>query len=70
MRGNGRDTSANIQAFNAATDSLAKLQEVFMVIYQVRCNLEHGQKSPSRERDIQLCQAASPLVAHIVGRNA
>lgn len=34
MRGNGKDTAANIQTFNAATDSLTKLQEVFMVIYQ------------------------------------
>ena len=70
MRGNGRDTSDYIQAFNTATGSLAKLQEVFMVIYQVRCNLEHGQKSPSRERDIQLCQCASPLVKQVVSYNA
>lgn len=70
MRGNGRDTAANIQTFNATTDSRVRLQEVFMVIYQVRCNLEHGQKSPSAERDIQLCRSASPLVAHVVGHSA
>jgi len=70
MRGNGRDTAQNIQAFNAATGSLTKLQELFIVIYQVRCNLEHGQKSPNRDRDIQLCHFASPLVAHVVDRNA
>ena len=69
MRGNGRNTAENIQAFTTATSSLVKLQEVFMIIYQVRCNLEHGQKSPSRERDIQLCQCASPLVAHVVSSN-
>jgi len=70
MRGNGRDTTANIQAFNVATNSLAKLQEIFMIIYQVRCNLEHGQKSPNSERDIQLCQWASPVVAHVVSLKA
>lgn len=66
MRGNGKDTATNIQSFNAASGSLAKLQEVFMVIYQVRCNLAHGQKSPSRGRDVRLCECASPLVAHVV----
>lgn len=70
MRGNGRDTALNIKAFNAAADSLTKLQELFMIIYQVRCNLEHGQKSPNRNRDVQLCRSASPLVAHVVGHNA
>ncbi len=70
MRGNGRDTTLNVQAFNTAPDSLTKLQELFMVIYQVRCNLEHGQKSPNRERDIQLCRSASALVADVVSRNA
>ena len=68
MRGNGRDTTENIQAFNAANNSLEKLQEIFMIIYQVRCNLEHGQKSPTRERDIQLCQCALPLLAKVIGR--
>ena len=70
MRGNGKDTKPNIEAFNAATDYLTKLKELFLVIYQVRCNLEHGQKSPGRERDVHLCQSASPLVAHVAGRNA
>lgn len=69
MRGNGKDTAQNIQAFNAASDSLAKLQELFMVVYQVRCNLEHGEKFPSSERDIRLCQSAAPLVANIVAQN-
>lgn len=49
MRGNGKDTTPYIHAFEFATDALAKLKEIFMVIYQVRCNLEHGQKSPSSE---------------------
>jgi hypothetical protein len=69
MRGNGRNTRQNIQAFGVAVDSLAKLQELFMVIYQVRCNLEHGEKSPSMDRDIMLCQSAAPLVAYVVNRN-
>jgi hypothetical protein len=70
MRGNGKNTMQNIQAFCVAVDSLAKLQELFMIIYQVRCNLEHGEKSPSIDRDILLCQSAAPLVAYVVDRNA
>lgn len=70
MRGNGKDTTQNIQAFSSAVDSLAKLQELFMVIYQVRCNLEHGEKSPKTVRDIKLCQSAAPLVAYVVDQNA
>jgi hypothetical protein len=66
MRGNGRNTKPNIDAFKATGDSLGKLQEIFMMIYQIRCNLEHGQKSPSRERDVQLCEASSPIVAAVL----
>lgn len=66
MRGNGRDTSANIQKFRNVPDPVAKLNELFMVIYQIRCNLEHGQKSPSRDRDVALCRCAAPIVADVV----
>jgi hypothetical protein len=66
MRGNGSDTAPNIGAFNVATDSIVKLQELFMVVYQVRCNLEHGQKSPSRDRDMRLCEAAALIVAAVL----
>ena len=70
MRGNGKDTSHNIQAFNATADAKAKLSELFMVIYQVRCNLEHGQKSPSRYRDVRLCTCAAPVISYVLERNA
>lgn len=66
MRRNGRDTTAHLEAFDKVTDSLTKLEELVMVIYQVRCNLEHGQKSPSRERDLRLCQCAAPIVASVI----
>lgn len=69
MRGTGKNTMPNIQAFGVAVDSLVKLQELFMVIYQVRCNLEHGKKSPSKDRDIKLCESSAPLVAYVVDHN-
>jgi hypothetical protein len=69
MRGNGRDTSANIEQFSREERPLSKLQQLFRVIYQVRCNLEHGQKSPNNERDVDLCRCAAPLVADVVSIN-
>ncbi|GGX63813.1 hypothetical protein [Saccharospirillum salsuginis] len=70
MRGNGRDTARNIEEFQDGRAPVGKLQEIFMIIYQVRCNLEHGQKSPSRRRDVELCRSACPLVERIVEENA
>ena len=70
MRGNGKDTSQYMKEFEEAGTSLDKLVALFMVIYQVRCNLEHGQKSPSRERDGALCKAACPFVAAVVDHAA
>lgn len=66
MRGNGNDTSQYKTQFDAALTALDKLVALFMVIYQVRCNFEHGQKSPSRPRDRILCEAACPFVAEVV----
>jgi hypothetical protein len=66
MRGNGKDTSQYMAEFGAAATAIEKLVALFMVIYQVRCNLEHGQKSPSQVRDQTLCQAACPFVAGVV----
>lgn len=70
MRGNARDTAGNIENFQDGGAAVRKLQEIFMIIYQVRCNLEHGQKSPSRGRDVDLCRSACPLVECIVDANA
>lgn len=70
MRGNGKDTSRSIEAFHGAADTKAKLSELFMVIYQVRCNLEHGQKSPIRDRDVRLCACAAPIISYVIEQNA
>lgn len=70
MRGNGRNTAQHIEAFQLGDTYLDKLKELFMIIYQVRCNLEHGQKSPSRDRDVELCRSARPIVEWIVEANA
>ena len=70
MRGNSRNTAPSIKAYEGTSSFTEKLIELFIIIYQVRCNLEHGQKSPSRERDVQLCTSAWPLVAEVVDKNA
>ena len=66
MRGNGRDTQSDIDLFETSESRLRKLEAVFMVIYQVRCNLEHGQKSPSRNRDKNLCLHSSNIVTEVL----
>jgi hypothetical protein len=66
MRGNGRSTQRFQHQFCTEITAVGKLIALFMIIYQVRCNLEHGQKSPSRERDIQLCQASCPFIAGVI----
>ena len=70
MRGHGKDTSPYMKEFEQAGSSLGRLVALFMVIYQVRCNFEHGQKSPSRARDEALCKAACPFVAAVVDHAA
>lgn len=69
MRGNGRDTSNFIVEFDQAESAVEKLVALFMVIYQIRCNFEHGQKSPTRGRDIKLCFHAGPIIADIVEKS-
>jgi hypothetical protein len=70
MRGNSRNTQKNIDSFNSTTCAVTKLKSILMVVYQVRCNLIHGQKSPSRERDVDLCRHSWPFVAELVDRYA
>ena len=70
MRGNGRNTSDVIAEVKASSDAQAKLCGLFAIIYQVRCNLEHGQKSPTAERDVRLCECSAPLVAAVVAHFA
>ena len=78
MRGNGRDTSNATTEFRLeSSNPQQRLSAIFKIIYMIRCNLEHGQKSPRDSRDIQLCENASPLVFAVVessliglGRNA
>jgi hypothetical protein len=66
MRGNGKDTTSQMEAFASSGSALERLVAICLITYQVRCNLEHGQKSPSRQRDADLCSAASPVVGDVV----
>lgn len=68
MRGNGNSTAKNIDAFKTSIDSLERIKSIFCVIYQVRCNLEHGQKSPTSERDVELCVSSWPFVAEVIDK--
>lgn len=69
MRCNGKDTADAIAAFQVTGNSREQLCELFAVIYQVRCNLEHGQKSPTVDRDLRLCESSAPLVEAVVAHS-
>lgn len=69
MRGNGRNTEAAIAAFRAGGNHQENLRELFAIIYQVRCNLQHGQKSPTVERDLRLCDCSAPFIAAVIECN-
>jgi hypothetical protein len=70
MRSNGRSSQRDINTYKSATSAITKLKSILMVVYQVRCNLMHGQKSPSRERDVILCKHSWPFVAELVDKYA
>jgi hypothetical protein len=42
--------------------------QVLDAVYQVRCNLFHGKKSPTNLRDAQLVQAAANVVSGLLDR--
>lgn len=70
MRGNRRSSQRDINNYNTSNCPLSKLKSILMVIYQVRCNLVHGEKSPSRVRDVELCKNSWPFVAELVDKYA
>lgn len=59
-KGNGhpnfRQRSADDMAVvnNASENPNTRLSHLIGVVYQIRCNLEHAEKDPSKERDIEL----------------
>ena len=68
MRGNGKNTSENINSYKKTSSNFQRVNSIICIIYQIRCNLEHGQKSPTRERDVELCRSSWPIVAEIIDK--
>lgn len=62
MRGSGHDTTQNITSFLNSTTNIEKIKQILIIIYQVRCNVMHGDKSPTRDRDIQLCESSAKIL--------
>lgn len=65
MRDQRRNTSNEMQRYQSASTDLEKLDAVMMVVYMVRCNLQHGHKVPDSERDQKLCVAAGTMVVAV-----
>jgi hypothetical protein len=66
MRMSGRSTEYEIDEFESSSDPVKRISKVFRVIYQVRCNLEHGDKLPSNHRDVKLVASSLPIVKSIL----
>ena len=66
MRGTGRSTAENVADFSTAENNLRKLVQLVIIIYQIRCNFEHGQKSPKNIRDVELCGFAAEIISEII----
>jgi len=63
---NGQDTQGHVDAYTGSENPIDKLKSIFMIIYQIRCNLIHGQKSPSRERDVELCNNSCGILSAVI----
>lgn len=42
------------------------LEEVMLCVYQVRCNLFHGGKTPENPRDVEVVEAAYTIVSYLI----
>ncbi len=62
-RGNGQDTSESVAILVSDSYSYKKkLNHLLRILYQVRCNLFHGNKMFGRDSDDQvICHAANVL---------
>lgn len=63
-----RNTQRDISSYRSSNEYVSKLKSIMMIIYQVRCNLFHGEKSRYIDRDVTLCKHSWPFVAEITRR--
>src|SRR5206468_3010934 len=62
-----KNTRALAKVFNTDPSAVARLSALVRVVYQVRCNMFHGDKDPASWRDKMLVTAAAPIAAIILG---
>jgi len=55
-----------VQPENWGPGALPSWSQLLWTIYQVRCNLFHGQKSPQSERDRDLVSASDRVLEHFI----
>ena len=52
----------HLDLLNDGNNKLSRIQILFMYIYQVRCNLFHGNKTPTPERDWRLVESSAQIL--------
>jgi hypothetical protein len=66
-RGNGRDTREHaITLCNPSRNNMRRLRAFLMILYQVRCNLFHGNKLYYRDSDKEVVRHASVALKEIL----
>ena len=69
LKGYGKvyDNRKKYQQKFVEVKDIKNINEVLDVVYQIRCNLFHGSKSPSEVRDQKLASTASRILGKLVG---
>ena len=67
-RGNGKDTSEDVAVLTGGYSKREKLQALVMILYQVRCNLFHGNKEFGRDSDDEVVENAANVLEDILRR--
>ena len=67
-RGNGKDTSEDVAILTGGYSKREKLKALAMILYQVRCNLFHGNKLFGRDSDDKVVENAANVLEDVVRR--
>lgn len=56
----------HLDLLNDGNSKMNRIQILFMYIYQVRCNLFHGNKTPTPERDWRLVESSAQVLEKVL----
>jgi hypothetical protein len=66
VRGGARDTSEDAKILGRQTDPRRRIKALLMILYQVRCNLFHGNKMYGRDSDQEVVSNAANALMEVL----